>query len=181
MVLQRLVTSREKGVRIGEINIHFDCPGYDSKLPISRHQSIKESWVNVNQTVLKQIISQIQKIGMDHVLIFFPSKGPNGSMLNAPRTLLAINQNRISTSIPADAPPKDTAHTIPMLHRTTLLTGPARAIFPNCSLVVLPATITAPGAIRTTPIRAARITPKRRPPGEARNSAQQPYFRACIL
>ena len=65
-----------------------------------------------------------------------------------------------------------------MHHRTTLLTGPARATLPNCSLVVLPATMTAPGAMKTMPNIAASKTPNRRPEGEARNSAQQPYLRA---
>ena len=54
--------------------------------------------MNVNHTVLKQMISQIQKIGTDQVLIFFPSRGPNGSMLSAPRTLFAYNQYKISIS-----------------------------------------------------------------------------------
>ena len=49
---------------------------------------------------------------------------------------------------------------------------------PNCSLVVLPATMTAPGAMKTMPNIAASKTPNRRPEGEARNSAQQPYLRA---
>ena len=120
--------------------------------------------MKVNQTKLKQMVSQIQKIGTDQVLIFFPSNGPNGSILNAPRTLLATNQNRIRTSTPPLVPPIDTAAAAPIHQRATLLTGPAKAILPNCSLVVLPATITAPGAMRTMPMRAARMTPKRRPP-----------------
>jgi hypothetical protein len=40
--------------------------------------------------------------------------------------------------------------------------------------VVWPATITAPGAIITHPVRAAKNIPNLKPLGETRNSAQQP-------
>ena len=110
----------------------------------------------------------------DHILIFLPSRGPNGIILNVAKTALPhIHGLIIIATAGFSEMPRTIMHR-PNIQSITLDTGPAKAIFPNCDLVVFPATITAPGAMKTTPRAAANITPNLRPLGDALNSAQQP-------
>ena len=117
----------------------------------------------------------------DQVFIFFPSSGPNGSILNAAKIEFPHNHILIIESKCELSPPIKKAIKIPKHQRDIFVTGPANAMRPNCVFVVLPETITAPGAMNTIPRIAAKITPNLNPAGLALNSAQQPYFLATIL
>ena len=75
----------------------------------------------------------------------------------------------------------DTIKIAPMSQSAMFVTGPARAIRPNWAVVVLPRTMTAPGAMKTMPVNAERMRPNLSPDGSALNSAQQPYLFAMNL
>ena len=113
--------------------------------------------MKLNHTMLTQMISHIQNTGTDQVLIFLPSNGPNGSILNsAPSICIPPSSSRslrvYSRTEGLPGAPRRIDYRKQEAYapkHIALLTGPARAILPNCSLVVLPATITAPGAMKT--------------------------------
>ena len=116
---------------------------------------------------------KVQNTGSDQFLIFFPSNGPNGSMLNAPKIELAMShKNTIWPRIPQS--PINTNAGIAINHNTRFESGPASAIIPFCFRLTLPATITAPGAMNKKPMKNAMATPVFKPAGSALNSAQQP-------
>ena len=122
-----------------------------------------------------------QNIGSDHALIFRPSNGPNGSMLNPPNIAFATNHIHRSSASSDGLEPNITTSGNAITHRSKFVAGPAREIMPFCLRSTCPATITAPGAMNKKPNNAAIISPFRKPRGSARNSAQQPKRRADHL
>ena len=91
-----------------------------------------------------------QNAGSDQSLIFTPSNGPNGSMLNRPRMRFAVSQYVIpkytmagkeipdEESIGALVVPTATSRAapngIPIKNKPRLTKGPAAAIWPFCLL-----------------------------------------------
>ncbi len=122
-----------------------------------------------------------QNTGSDHALIFRPSNGPNGSMLNPPNIAFAASHIQRSSTSSDGLEPNITTSGNTSTHRSKFVAGPAREMIPFCLRSTFPATITAPGAMNRNPNNAAIISPVRRPRGSARNSAQQPNRRADHL